>query len=326
VIDSRHFKVEELAKGVYAAIHREGGWAVANAGIIDIGEYSLVFDTFITVQAAGDLRQAAEELTGKPVGIVVNSHYHNDHIWGNQVFDTQIDFLSTVETRQLIETDGMQEYHWYRDNSDIQLKAFQSQYESEKDQSKRQVISTWISYYTGLVESLPLLSIRPPNITFADRLQIYGEGRQIELIEFKHGHTSSDVILNIPADGIIFMSDLLFVGCHPYLADGNPENFPIIYKKIRSLQAKVLVPGHGPVGGLGDMSQIEEYIQHCDRLASELAAAGDKAVNFNALQIPSEYSSWNLSQFYAANLNFLYRRHATWSATSISQTKTGKQD
>ena len=322
MIDSRHFKVEELARGVYAAIHREGGWAVANAGIVDMGEYSLAFDTFLTVQAAEDLRQTAEDLTGKPVGMVVNSHYHNDHIWGNQVFDPGTDILSTVETRQLIETDGMQEYHWYRDNSDAQLEAFQSQYESEKDQSKRQEISTWISYYTGLVESLPLLSIQSPNITFADRLQIYGEGRQIVLIEFKHGHSGSDVILYIPADGIIFMSDLLFVDCHPYLADGNPENLPIIYEQIRSLQAEVLVPGHGPVGGLADMSQMEEYIQHCDRLASELAAAGDKAVKFNALQIPGEYSSWNLSQFYAANLNFLYRCHATWSATSISQIMT----
>ena len=57
---SRHFWLERLADGVYAAIHAEGGAAISNAGIVDLGGRTLVYDTFLTPQAAADLRYAAE--------------------------------------------------------------------------------------------------------------------------------------------------------------------------------------------------------------------------------------------------------------------------
>ncbi len=51
---SRHFNLEQLADGVYAAIHAEEGWAICNAGIIDLGDRTLVFDSFMSPQAAID--------------------------------------------------------------------------------------------------------------------------------------------------------------------------------------------------------------------------------------------------------------------------------
>ena len=100
--DSKHFRLQELAGGVYAAIHISGGAAIGNAGIVDLGDRTLIYDTFIAPQPAGDLRRAAEALFGRPVDFVVSSHWHNDHIWGNQVFDAETDIVSTAETRRMI--------------------------------------------------------------------------------------------------------------------------------------------------------------------------------------------------------------------------------
>ena len=44
--ESRHFRLEQLADGVYACINADGGWAICNAGIIDLGNRTLVFDAF----------------------------------------------------------------------------------------------------------------------------------------------------------------------------------------------------------------------------------------------------------------------------------------
>jgi hypothetical protein len=65
--DSIHFRLEQLADGVYAAIHIAGGAASSNAGIDDLGDRRLVCDTFMSPPAADDLRTAAETLTDGPV-------------------------------------------------------------------------------------------------------------------------------------------------------------------------------------------------------------------------------------------------------------------
>src|SRR5438270_10832420 len=81
---SKHFRINELAEGVYAAISTNEGSAVGNAGIVDLGDQTLVFDTFMTPMAAQDLRAAAESLTGNSIAYAFNSHWHNDHIPANQ--------------------------------------------------------------------------------------------------------------------------------------------------------------------------------------------------------------------------------------------------
>ena len=64
---TKHFRLERLVEGIYAAIHVDGGAAIGNAGIVDLGDRTLVYDTFFTPQAGEDLRAAAEALTGRPV-------------------------------------------------------------------------------------------------------------------------------------------------------------------------------------------------------------------------------------------------------------------
>jgi glyoxylase-like metal-dependent hydrolase (beta-lactamase superfamily II) len=97
---SKHFELKELAAGVYAAIGTAGGAAYSNAGIVDLGDQTLVFDTFQTPQAAQDLKDAADALTARPVSHVVISHHHADHWCGNQVFGSQVPILATRTTRE----------------------------------------------------------------------------------------------------------------------------------------------------------------------------------------------------------------------------------
>jgi len=101
---SSHFRLEQVAGRTWAAIAAEGGGAVANAGVVDLGGRSLVFDTFLTPRAASDLRAAAEELAG-PVAWVVNSHAHSDHWGGNQAF-AGVPIAASQRTPELIEETG----------------------------------------------------------------------------------------------------------------------------------------------------------------------------------------------------------------------------
>ena len=106
--ESKHFEFHSLAEGICAAVAIDGGSAISNAGVIDLGGQILVFDTFLTPQAATDLRRAATDVLGRTPNIVINSHYHNDHIWGNQVFAPEAQIVSSTRTRDLIATAGVE--------------------------------------------------------------------------------------------------------------------------------------------------------------------------------------------------------------------------
>ena len=208
---SRNFRLEQLSDGVYAGIHSDGGWAISNAGIIDLGDRTIVFDTFMTPAAAKDLRQAAESFTGRLVHSVINSHYHNDHIWGNQVFSPDVDIISTSRTRELIVKEGPLEVQGFHESARPALKALEAQLKIETDEVKRNHLRSGIDYFRGILGTLPVLQIRLPNLTFTGNMTFEGTKRSATLITFEGGHCGSDTILHLPEDGIVFMADLLLL-------------------------------------------------------------------------------------------------------------------
>ena len=133
-LQSRHFTIETLAEGVWAAIARDGGAAICNCGIVDLGYQTVLFDATLTMQAALDLRAAAEELNGRPVAWVVNSHYHNDHTWGNIIFG-DAPTICSAQTRQLMSTDGLEEYQWNLAHAAAELAALQQQAQTASEES-----------------------------------------------------------------------------------------------------------------------------------------------------------------------------------------------
>ena len=101
---SEHFRLKQIAEGAYAVIATESGAAFSNAGIIDLGDVTLIFDTLMTPKAAKDLQAAAEQLTGRPATYVVNSHHHADHWSGNRGFADHVTIISTDQTREQMTT------------------------------------------------------------------------------------------------------------------------------------------------------------------------------------------------------------------------------
>ena len=80
-------------------IATEGGAGFSNAGLVDLGDQTLVFDAFENPQAAEDLLKAPILLTHRRPATVIISHLHPDHWGGLQVFAGSA-ILSTSATRQ----------------------------------------------------------------------------------------------------------------------------------------------------------------------------------------------------------------------------------
>ncbi|MFE6820792.1 MBL fold metallo-hydrolase, partial [Streptomyces sp. NPDC057675] len=78
-------RTEELAPGVYAYIQPDGGWCVSNSGVLIGDDGVTVVDTTATEDRARALRAAVGALSPAPVRLVVNTHFHGDHTFGNAV-------------------------------------------------------------------------------------------------------------------------------------------------------------------------------------------------------------------------------------------------
>lgn len=305
--ESKHFQIERLASGVYAAIASEQGYASCNAGIIDIGDRTILFDTFLTPEAARDLLNATEQLTSNKITHIINSHEHNDHIRGNQVFGSDIDIISTVLTREAIARNEPKSIKSEKKTILKEISDAQSKLDAEKDPKRRRELAFSICEMQGASRSYSELRTRLPNITFEHKLIIHGTKRTVELLPFA-GHTKSDVILYLPKEKIAFMSDLLFVNIHPYLASGSPEQWKQSLADVQALGVHVAVPGHGRVGKSTDLSAMLQYIQSLENIVVDMIKSGKPAEQASFEPIPSPFDTWLcFENFFVANLKFLYK-------------------
>jgi cyclase len=305
--ESKHFQIERLADGVYAAVAFEQGYASCNAGIIDIGDRTIIFDTFLTPEAARDLLKAAEQLTSNKITHIVNSHEHNDHVRGNQVFGSDVDIISTMVTRAGIARNEPGNIRSEKKTISKEITDAQSQLDAEEDPKRRRELATLISYMQGVSKSHRELKTRLPNITFEHELTIHGTERTMKLLPLA-GHTSSDIVLWLPKEKITFMGDLLFVNMHPYLASGSPEQWKKSLAEVEALGVQIAIPGHGPVGKSTDLSAMLRYIQSLESIVADMIKSGKSADQASFEPIPSPFDTWLcLEDFFVTNLKFLHK-------------------
>jgi cyclase len=304
--ESRHFNIEKLDEGVYAVIHKTGGYAICNSGIVDLGDETLVFDCFISPEAAKDLKKAAEELTGNEVKYVVNSHFHNDHIRGNQVF-VGAQIISTKRTAELIEEIEPEELEWEAKVIDDRIETTTQKLAEETDSFKLEELKMWMGYYQAIKESQGNYKITLPNTFMEDTLVIKGTEREAVLFTKGKGHTESDIVLWLPDDKILFATDLLFVNCHLWLGDGFPEDWIRYLQDLQKLNAHAIVPGHGPLGSNEDMDNMINYINTINNIVETAIESNLTEEELKETEIPEEFRDWWFGRFFSPNLVIQYK-------------------
>jgi len=100
------FEITEVRPGIWHAVGTGAMNVGANAAIVDLGESLLLVDSHITPAAAWVLLQELSPLTPKPVRYVVNTHFHFDHIHGNQVFGDDVEILGHEATYDVVAAGG----------------------------------------------------------------------------------------------------------------------------------------------------------------------------------------------------------------------------
>lgn len=288
---SEHFQIQEVAPGAWAAVATSSGACVSNAGIVDLGDSTLVFDTFMTPEAATDLHEAARALTGRRASLVVNSHHHSDHMRGNQVFDGA-DIIATARSIELMAESAPPDLEVYAQELKDQIRWLNDRLLTSEDPRDRQELQLAQAMVERALASVATLSITLPTRTYDGSLVIDGTERTAHLMSYGAGHTDSDTFLHLPDCGVVFAGDLLFVERHPWAGDGNPDAWIDTLDRMEALDIGPMVPGHGTVTTFAYAQVLAKYLTFVCDIIRTAESTKVTVAKVAATPVPPQYRDW----------------------------------
>lgn len=200
---------------------------------------------------------AIRRLTDRPVRYVVNTHWHDDHISGNQAYRDafpSVAFVGHVTSAEDMAGIGETNRRASREGAPGLAARLRDAIERNQslaggalDDEERAGYRTTIALAERYAAEAPSIEIIPPTMTVADRLTLDLGRRTVEVLHLGAGHTRADLVVRLPREGIVAVGDLVswpvpLVGTTSY-----PAAYGATLDRLLALRPRVLVPGHGPV-------------------------------------------------------------------------------
>ena len=209
-----------------------------NIGVVLGDAGVLLLDTRLSHRQAQEVLAHLREITPLPVRLVVNTHGHSDHCFGNHVF-RPAEIWGHERCVTMIRSTG---------------------------ERQRATAAAALPHFAA---ELAEVVLDPPDRTFEESatVEIDPGGRSVELRYLGRGHTDNDIVVLVADSDVLFAGDLLENDATPFFGDGFPIDWPGTVERLVELATGTVVPGHGSMGDRGfAVRQMTEF-----RAVAELA-------------------------------------------------------
>ena len=238
-----------IGPGVYAAIS-----ANSNAGFV-IGENGvLVVDAFFEAETAKALLREIRNITPKPIRYLVNTHYHIDHVAGDQVFKDAGAII--VAHRNVAAWMRAENLRFVGEDADPALRA--------------------------RIAELPL-----PDMGIETEITLPLGTRRVDIRPVE-GHTGGDLVVSVADAKVLYCGDMLW-NVPPNIVDGTVSKWIVTLKSIEQLPdaaSMIFVPGHGDVATVSGVATIRTYLTDLQSFTAAGLKAGLKGDALAADVIP----------------------------------------
>ncbi|MFJ3958407.1 MBL fold metallo-hydrolase [Arthrobacter sp. NPDC090010] len=221
--DARHPAAQEVPLAAWNELG-QGGYVLTteaeflNTGLVVGREKALVIDTGCGPRQGREILQAVREVTELPL-VVVNTHAHYDHFFGNAVFQEA----------------GVTEF-WAHENTARAI--------AETGEAQRPLVEVFepemaqgTGENTAVVIPQAIVKDQPVLLDLGDL--------SVQLFHLGRGHTEGDLLVGTPS--ALFAGDLVEHGAYPAFEDSYPADWADALRHISALRHRYeyLVPGHG---------------------------------------------------------------------------------
>ena len=299
---NQKLEIVKLADGVYAGIYSEIRMdPVEGNSLIVVGaDGVLVLDSGRTPDSARTMMSEIRKLTDKPIRVVVNSHWHDDHIFGNQAYQDafpDVRIIAHRNTREDMQQQvvpsltkyGLEYWQKMAANFESQLARGARPDGTPLTDQQRARLKEQIGTLNAFIPKIPSLRVVLPTVTIDGAMTVYQQDREIQIFHPGLGNTRGDLAVYLPNEKILATGDLL-VHPVPFAYGSFIPEWIVSLKKLRGLDVKTIVPGHGPV------MHGPEYLDDVIRLLESLNAQVTDAVK-RGLSLEDTKKAVNLDAF-----------------------------
>lgn len=206
---------------------------------------------------AEKIREALRKLGGDKPKYILNTHWHGDHVGGNESFGVNGIIIAHDNVRKRLAT-------------------------------KQEL-------FGESVEPLPKIAL--PVITFNQALTIQFNDEEVRLVHMPKGHTDGDCIVFFTKSNVVHMGDHMFAGSFPFVdldhggdVEGLARNVATIIE-LAPPGAK-FIPGHGSLSTLDDVKRFHQMLVETTKLVRDKIADGKTLDQIKSEGVPKEWQSW----------------------------------
>jgi glyoxylase-like metal-dependent hydrolase (beta-lactamase superfamily II) len=209
---------------------------MSNAGFVVTDDGVIVFDALGTPALGKAMLAAIAKITPKPVKRVIVSHYHADHYYGLQAFKARgVEIWAHENARDELRTDEVQ----------------------ERLAQRKVALAPWVNEDTRLIPADRWL-----HFDQSRTIPFESGGMHFRIIDASGAHSSSDVMLFVEEDKVLFAGDLYATGRIPFVGDADSRAWLGALDRMRDLHPAIAIPGHGTASGNTerDMQLTRDYL------------------------------------------------------------------
>ena len=246
-----------------------------------------------------------------PVKYVIYSHSHWDHASGGAVYaDTarfigQANLLKNIamppattplpENVRAMDTNG---------NGRIEQSEAQGNIKAQFDlyDANRDGVLTGAEIVRG-----PIANVRPPDITYTDRMDLHIGGKRVEIISRPIGHADDNTLVRfVDGTNVLFASDWITVHRIPFGQITDAET-PMV-KAVEALDFEYFLCSHGALGKKADVTANLKYREDLRAAVGKAVAAGQTLEEAQKSVTMDAYKDWEFyDQQRPQNVAGMYR-------------------
>ncbi|MEV0476570.1 MBL fold metallo-hydrolase [Streptomyces prunicolor] len=211
---------------------------VPNIGVIGGRDAVLVVETGLGPRNAEKVLEFATEYARGRRLYLTTTHFHPEHAFGAQVFAGEATFL--VNRAQA---------------EDLKVKG-----------------AGYLDMFRGLGEpvarQLEGVVLPEPDLVYDEAYDLELGGRTVQLRATGRAHSRGDQVVRVPDAGVLFTGDLveaeqfaIFPWFPPYDTDVSGTRWLAVMERLAGEGARVVVPGHGAVGGPELLADVRDYLR-----------------------------------------------------------------